>query len=64
MPDRSRVMAQTKSDTLVLQVGGWAWGLQPHTVKKTLLLRKSEKEKSWIDLIMMNGDRKGLKTRK
>jgi hypothetical protein len=24
MPDRSRVMTQTKRDTLVLQVGGWA----------------------------------------
>jgi hypothetical protein len=26
MPDRSKVMTQTKWDTLVLQVGGWAWG--------------------------------------
>ena len=26
MPDRSRVMTQTKRDTLVLQVGGLAWG--------------------------------------
>jgi hypothetical protein len=34
MPDRSKVMAQTKRDTLVLQVGGWAWGWQPHPVKK------------------------------
>jgi hypothetical protein len=24
MPDRSRVMTQTKRDTLALQVGGWA----------------------------------------
>jgi hypothetical protein len=24
--DRSKVMTQTKIDTLVLQVGGWAWG--------------------------------------
>jgi hypothetical protein len=24
MPDRSKVMTQTKRDTLVLQVGGWA----------------------------------------
>jgi hypothetical protein len=24
-PDRSKVMTQTKRDTLVLQVGGWAW---------------------------------------
>jgi len=33
MPDRPRVMTQTKRDYLVLQVGGWAWGWQPHTVK-------------------------------
>jgi hypothetical protein len=26
MPDRSRVMTQTKRDILVLQVGGLAWG--------------------------------------
>jgi hypothetical protein len=26
MPDRSRVMTQTKRDTMVLQVGGLAWG--------------------------------------
>jgi len=26
MPDRSKVMTQTKRCTLVLQVGGWAWG--------------------------------------
>jgi len=34
MPDRSRVMTQTKRDTLVLQVGGWAQGRQPCPVKK------------------------------
>jgi hypothetical protein len=52
MPDRSRVMTQTKSDTLVLQVGGLAWGEQPHTVNN-LLLRKSDKGKSWMGLKMM-----------
>jgi hypothetical protein len=26
MPDSSKVMTQTKRDTLVLHVGGWAWG--------------------------------------
>jgi hypothetical protein len=54
MSDRSRVMTQTKRDTLVLQVGGMAWGKQPHTVKN-LLLRKSNKGESWIDLMMMEG---------
>jgi hypothetical protein len=57
MPDRSRVMTQTKRDTLVLQVGGLAWGLEPHTVKN-ILLRKLSKGISWIDLMMMDG--KGL----
>jgi hypothetical protein len=31
MPDRSKGMTQTKTDTLVLQVGGWA---KPLAVKK------------------------------
>jgi hypothetical protein len=58
MPERSRVMTQTKRDNLVLQVGGLAWGLQPHTVKK-LIVTKVEKRKSWMDLTMMErvGDR-------
>jgi hypothetical protein len=58
MPDRSRVMTQTKRDTLVLQVRGLAWDQQPHTVKN-LLLRKSNKGKSWMDLTMVErvGDR-------
>jgi len=33
-----KMMAQTKTDTLVLQVWGWAWGLRP-TSCKTLLFR-------------------------
>jgi hypothetical protein len=37
MPDRSKVMTQTKRDNLVLQVGGWAWGKQPHPIKNVLL---------------------------
>jgi hypothetical protein len=45
MPDRSRVMTQTKRDTLVLQVGGWAWGSQPHTVKNLLLTKVEQKKK-------------------
>jgi len=45
MPDRSRVMTQTKRDTLVLQVGGLAWGLQPHTVKKLIVTKVEQKNK-------------------
>jgi hypothetical protein len=57
MPDKLRVITQTKRDSLVLQVGGLAWGYQPHTVKN-LLLRKLSKGISWIGLMMMDG--KGL----
>jgi len=39
MPDRSRAMTQTKRDTLVPQVGGWAQGLQPCPVKTKTLRR-------------------------
>jgi hypothetical protein len=34
MPDRLKVMTQTKRDALALQVGDWAWSLQPHPVKR------------------------------
>jgi hypothetical protein len=39
MPDRSKVMVQTKMNTLALQVGGWAWGLRHHPLK-TLTVEK------------------------
>jgi hypothetical protein len=47
MPDRSRGRSQTKRDTLVLQVGGWAWGLQPHTAK-TKLFRNQIISLGWM----------------
>jgi hypothetical protein len=37
MPDRSKVMTQTKRDTLVLQVGGWAWRYKPHPLKALIV---------------------------
>jgi hypothetical protein len=49
MPDRSRVMTQTKKDTLVLQVGGLAWGLQSHKVKKNIVTKV---EQSWMNLTL------------
>jgi hypothetical protein len=64
MPDRSRAMTQTKRDTLVLQVGVWAWGLQQHTVKticsKTQQSASEIEKQIWrkeafkSDLIMAN----------
>jgi hypothetical protein len=44
MPDRSRVMTQTKMDTLVLQVGGLAVGLTTPNSKK-LIVTEVEKRK-------------------
>jgi hypothetical protein len=58
MPDRPRVMTQTKRDTLVLQVWGFGVGLTtPHS--KKLIVTKVEKRRSWMDLTMMErvGDR-------
>jgi hypothetical protein len=43
MPNRSRVMAESKSDTLVLQAGGWARGLLPLPVKHILVSNPSGK---------------------
>jgi hypothetical protein len=44
MPDRSRVMTQTKKYTLVLQVGGFGVGLTtPHS--KKLIATKVEQRK-------------------
>jgi hypothetical protein len=54
MPDRSRVMTQTKRDTLVLQVGGFGVGVTTAHINN-LLLRKSSKGTSWIDLMIMDG---------
>jgi hypothetical protein len=34
--DRSRVITQTERDTLVLQIGGWAWGWWSHLLKMLL----------------------------
>jgi hypothetical protein len=57
MPDRSRVITQTKRDTLVLQIGVWHGANNP--TLKNVLLRKSNKGKSWMDLTIMEtvGDR-------
>jgi hypothetical protein len=35
-------MALTKRDTLVLHVGGWAWGKQPNHGKKMYVQKTSE----------------------
>jgi hypothetical protein len=43
MPDRSRVMTQTKRDTLVLQVGVWRGLTTPHS--KNLIVTKVEQRK-------------------
>jgi len=40
MSDKSKVMTQTKRDTLILQVGGWVWGSEPHPIKKVYSAEK------------------------
>ena len=47
MPDRSKVMTQTKRDTLVLQVGGWVWGWQPHPIKNIFVEKLLKSETGW-----------------
>jgi hypothetical protein len=56
IPDRSKVMFQTKRDTLARHVGGWAWGWRPHplrsfncweTFKACSSNRKSGQGSSW-----------------
>ena len=46
MPDRSKVMAKMKGDTLVLQVGGCAWGLRPNPLNEHRL-RKPQRCLGW-----------------
>jgi hypothetical protein len=38
---------QTKTDTLVLQVGGWAWCWQPHPVDLEFVLKPQLKPRLW-----------------
>jgi hypothetical protein len=54
MPDMSKVMTQTKRDTLVLQVGGFGVGLTiPHS--KKLIVTKVEQREKLDRLKMMEG---------
>jgi len=55
MPDRSRVMAQTKRDILDLQVGIWAWDKEPHLRKKILLWRSLIMDAGWITVVKDQG---------
>jgi len=38
-PGRLQRKVRTKSQHLVLQVGGWAWGKQPHPRKQQLVTK-------------------------
>ena len=45
MPDRSRVMTQTKRDTLVLQVEGFGVGLTTPHSKKLIITKVEQRNK-------------------
>jgi hypothetical protein len=45
MPDRSRMMSQTKRDTLVLQVGGFGVGLTTTKKKKIIVTKVEQRNK-------------------
>jgi hypothetical protein len=53
-----QVMTQTKRDTLVLQVGGWAWGWQSHPVKH--ICQETSKIGNWMETTKMTQDEQGL----
>jgi hypothetical protein len=46
IPDRSRVMTQTKRDTLFLQVGGFGVGITTYTVKKLIVTKVEQRGKA------------------
>jgi hypothetical protein len=46
MPDRSRVMTQTKRDTLLLQVGGLCVRLTTPPLKKDIVTKPEEEAKA------------------
>jgi hypothetical protein len=45
IPDRSRVMTQTKRDTLVLQVGGFDVGLTTPRSEKLIVTKVEQRKK-------------------
>jgi hypothetical protein len=51
MPDRSKVMNQTKRDIPVLQVGGWREATNLTSVKIILLLISLIMDAGWIILV-------------
>jgi hypothetical protein len=54
MPDTSKVMTQTKRDTLVIQIGGLASGLTTPHIKK-LIVTKVEQRKT-LDRVKDDGE--------
>ena len=60
MPDRSKVMTQTKRDALALQVGGWARCQQRLFVKTPMLRNTYGRDASSGDNIRMDLQEVGL----
>jgi hypothetical protein len=66
MPDRSKVMTQTKRDTIVLQVGGCGRGLTTpsplnnNIVRKPMIIASDGSEDLWSKIIKEAKAHKGL----
>jgi hypothetical protein len=56
MPDRSKGRAQTKRDTLVLQVGGWS-EVNNLTQEKNSIVQETNRGKKRSDLLEQHGRR-------
>jgi hypothetical protein len=48
MPVRSKGRVQTKRDNVVLQDGGWVWGLTTPSCKKIILFRNLTPGGDWL----------------
>ena len=56
LPDRSKVMTQTKRDTQVLQVGGFGKGLTTPPSKKIIVTKVEQRKK--LDRLNDDGGKK------
>jgi hypothetical protein len=41
----------SKQQRVVLQLGGWAWGLQPFTVKNKFVMKNATEPQTWMEYL-------------